>query len=204
MCSASGRILGLEPKTGERLWEFEDISNNSSCTPMPVGEGRFLIGASDGRGEDAAGDGAASNGLIEITRDDDNAWGARFVWRAEKATSTFGSPVAAGQRALFVNRTGVLYQLDLRTGEQLSATRTEAGGIWATPLICEDLVYLFGHKGTTSVVEIASGKTVANNRCWDSGSGDESARGGGVLYAAAVSEHHLILRRGDRLFAVTR
>ncbi len=202
VCSASGLIVGIDPLTGERLWTFDDIGNNSSCTPMPAGLGRFLIGASDGRGETSAGDAATSNGLVEINRLADDTWSAAFKWRAEKATCTFGSPVVAGDRALFVNRTGVLFQLDLESGEQRSVERTDAGGIWATPLVVGNLVYLFGHQGTTSVVDLSTGKTLFNNRCWESANDNPAAVGGSVLYAAAVAGDFLVLRRGDKLFAI--
>ncbi|WP_417746344.1 PQQ-binding-like beta-propeller repeat protein [Rosistilla oblonga] len=204
VCSASGKIVGLDPASGDRLWEFSDISNNTSCTPMPVGDGQFLIGASDGRGETAAGTAAASNGLIEISKGDDGKFVAAYKWQAKKATSTFGSPVVAGDTAAIVNRTGVLYRLDLQTGDQVSIARTAAGGIWATPIVSGDRIYLFGNKGTTSVVSLTDGKEIASNRCWDAeAESGEGVRSGSVLYAAAVAPPYLILRRGDKLYAVS-
>ncbi|WP_417749603.1 PQQ-binding-like beta-propeller repeat protein [Rosistilla oblonga] len=204
VCSASGKIVGLDPASGDRLWEFSDISNNTSCTPMPVGDGQFLIGASDGRGETAAGAAAASNGLIEISKGEDGKFTAAYKWQAKKATSTFGSPVVAGDTAAIVNRTGVLYRLDLQTGDQVSIARTAAGGIWATPIVAGDRIYLFGNKGTTSVVSLTDGKEIASNRCWDAeAESGEGVRSGSVLYAAAVAPPYLILRRGDKLYAVS-
>lgn len=202
VCSGSGKIIGLDPKTGERLWEFDGISNNSSCTPMPTGNGKFLIGASDGRGETNAGAAAASNGLIEIKRGEDGNYQAAFKWRAEKATSTFGSPVVAGETAAIVNRTGILYRLDLETGEQVSADRTDAGGIWATPIVRGDLIYLFGYKGTTSIISLADGTEIATNRCWPEAGAAPGFGGGNVLYAAAPVGDHLVVRRGDKLFSI--
>ncbi len=207
VCSGSGKIVGYDPASGERLWQFENIANNSSCTPMPVGQGRFLIGASDGRGESASSEAAASNGLIEIQRQESGAYSVDFVWRAEKATCTFGSPIVAGDNALFVNRVGVLYQLDLKTGRQLSADRTGAGGIWATPIVAGELVYLFGHQGNTSVVSLANGAEVAVNRAWIAAtekSQDGSMPSGSVLYAATVTDQNLLLRTGDRLYAIAK
>ncbi|MFG0262708.1 MAG: PQQ-binding-like beta-propeller repeat protein [Novipirellula sp. JB048] len=215
VCSGSGKIVGFDPASGERLWEFDEIANNSSCTPIPAGDSMFLIGASDGRGESASGPAAASNGLIEIRKDDDGMFAADFVWRADKATCTFGSPVVAGGRALFVNRAGILYQLDLKSGRQLSAARSDAGGIWATPIVAGDLVYLFGHQGDTAVISLTSGKEIAVNQTWDgqtwdgqtrdgaAESQDENARSKHVLYAATVAGETLLIRRGDRLFAIT-
>lgn len=203
VCSGSGKIVGYDPATGKRLWEFDQIANNSSCTPMPVDNSTFLIGASDGRGESAGGDAAASNGLIKIQKSSDGSFTADFVWRAEKATCTFGSPIVASDKALFVNRTGVLYQLDLKTGHQLSVDRTQAGGIWATPIVAGDAAYLFGHKGETSVISLDSGKEIAVNRAWDTGEQqDEDSRSGQVLYAATVAGEYLLIRSGDRLFAI--
>ncbi|MEM9366182.1 MAG: PQQ-binding-like beta-propeller repeat protein [Planctomycetota bacterium] len=205
VCSASGKIIGVDPETGERLWEFEGISSNTSATPTLAGTGQFLIGASDGRGDTSAGSNASSNGLIEITKAEDGSWNAAYRWRAEKATSSFGSPVVAGDTAAIVNRSGVLYRLDLQTGEQVSINRTDAGGIWATPIVAGDLIYLFGYKGTTTVISMKDGTKIAENRCWpDSSDGGETPGfgGGSVLYAAAPAGSLLVLRRGDRLFAV--
>ncbi|QDU99059.1 outer membrane protein assembly factor BamB family protein [Lignipirellula cremea] len=207
VCSGSGKIVGFDPASGKRLWEFTDISNNSSCTPVPVGDGKFLIGASDGRGEENAGNGAASNGLLQIVKQDDGAFALKFVWRSEKASSTFGSPIVAGDQVLIVNRTGVLFRLDLKTGEQRGTTRLGAGGIWATPFVAGEKVYLFGNKGTTSVVSFKDGEEIAENRVWeaaaeDPAAGGRPAFGGHVLYAGSAAPPYLILRRGDALYAV--
>lgn len=203
VCSASGKIIGLDPKSGKRLWEFDDISNNSSCTPVPAGDGQFLIGASDGRGETKAGSGAASNGLLQITKADDGSFQVGFKWRAKRASSTFGSPIVAGKSVAIVNRQGVLYRLDLETGQQLSVSRTNAGGIWATPIVSGNRLYLFGYKGTTSVVSWKDGTEIAENRCWPEAGGKSPGFGGGhVLYAAVPVGSRLIIRRGDKLFAV--
>jgi len=203
VCSAIGKIVGFDPNSGKRLWEFEGISNNSSCTPVPAGNGQFLIGASDGRGESKPGAAAASNGLIEIVGDDQDGFSAQFKWSTDKATSTFGSPVVAGDSALIVNRVGVVYQYDLESGIPLSAHRSEAGGVWATPIVNNDLLYLFGYKGTTSVISLESGKELAVNRLWAEEEKESQAyRSGGVLYAATPVSTFLVLRRGDRLYAV--
>ncbi|TWT69293.1 outer membrane biogenesis protein BamB [Crateriforma conspicua] len=200
VCSAIGTIVGLDPATGERLWQFDQIDNNSSCTPIPAGNGRFVIGASDGRDAGSAGQAAASNGLIEITRDGDQ-YQVDYRWRAKKATCTFGSPVVVGDTAAFVNRAGVLYRLDLETGQQVSVDRTAAGGVWATPLATKQHLYLFGYKGTTVVIDLADGETVAENRVWNAENA-ESSLGGHKIYAAVAIDSTLVLRRGDKLYAI--
>ncbi|MCO6456497.1 MAG: PQQ-binding-like beta-propeller repeat protein [Pirellulaceae bacterium] len=210
--SGIGRLAGVDPATGRRLWLFDQIANNSTPTPIPVDNGRFLIGATEGRGEggDAGGRGAAeSNGLVQIERGEDGQFRARFVWRAEKATCSFGSPLAHAGLAYFVSRAGVVYCLDLATGEERYAERT-AGSVWATPLAAGPHVYLFGRDGTTSVLKSAAEFTkVSENRLWDAerpegtaGRPDAMGFGGPVLYAVAAAGDQLVLRRGDRLYCV--
>jgi outer membrane protein assembly factor BamB len=207
--SGSGKIAGFDPQTGDRLWDFEDISGNSTPTPIPLGGGRFLIGASEGRGETGVGNAAASNGVIQITKDANGKFTAEFVWRAKKATSSFGSPVAHQGHAYFVNRTGVVYCLDIETGEERFVERSP-GSVWATPFAIEDRLYLFGKDGTTTIIKLGpTFEQVAENNLWvaqeqaqgqaDSAAGDF---GGSVLYAAAAVDSQLILRRGDVLYCV--
>ncbi|MFM9062549.1 MAG: PQQ-binding-like beta-propeller repeat protein [Pirellula sp.] len=203
LCSSSGKIAGYDTATGSKLWEFTDLANNTTCTPIPVADGKFLIGASDGRGEQSSGKTAASNGLIQIKSIGDGKFDIDYVWRAEKATCSFGSPIVAADKVWIVNRTGVLYQLDLATGNQISAERVSAGSVWATPLATQDKLYLFGQKGTTSIVELASAKEIATCLTWeDAEQAPAAAMGGPVLYAALSVNNTLLIRRGDLLVAI--
>ena len=205
VCSASGTIIGLDTQTGQPLWRLDGLANNTSCTPVPAGEGSFLVGASDGRGEATPTGAANANGLVKVTRSPDRNYQAEYVWRADKATCSFGSPVAVGDQAWFVNRAGVLYRLDLKTGERLGTERLESGSLWATPLITKETAYLFGYKGTTSVLNPDSGREIATNRLWkESGDGSPFGGRGPVLYAAAATAETLILRTGDRLYALRK
>lgn len=204
VCSASGKIVGFNPSTGDRLWEFTNITGNTSCTPMPAGDGRFLMGASGGREDRDGGTAPQNNTLIQIEKSDDNTFQAKAVWRANKASSTFGSPVAAGNTAAFVSRAGVLFRLDLETGERVSTTRIKAGSVWATPIVAGENLYLFGSKGTTSVVSMDSNKEITTNRCWEIESEAPAFGGGHKIYAGAFAEPYLLIRRGDRLFAVQK
>ncbi len=210
--SASGKLAGHDPVTGRRLWSFDDISGNTTPTPVPLGDGRFLVGASAGRGESGGGKAAESNGVIEVTKSDDGSFTADYVWRAERATCSFGSPCAHNGNAYFVNRSGVVYCLDLQTGEELYAKRTKQS-TWATPIGCGDHIYLFGRSGVTTVIESGPRfKLVAENALWKTeqpaaegdGSDGRMNFGGAVLYAAAIVDSGLLLRRGDRLDKVTR
>ena len=202
VCSASGKIVGYDPASGSRLWEFDKVSNNTSCTPIPLGEGKFLVGASDGRGGEP-GSGAASNGVIQLTQAD-GKWSADFIWQAKRATASFGSSIVFEDSAFIVNREGVLYELDAKSGKRRSMKRTKAGSIWATPLVAAGKLYLFGRSGMTSVIDLSSGEEIASNPLWTSKPAAEGERsfGGSVLYAAAAKAPHLIIRRGDKLYSI--
>jgi hypothetical protein len=90
----------------------------------------------------------------------------------------------------------VLHRLQLEDGEQVSVSRVGAGSIWATPIVAGQRLYLFGYKGTTSVIALPDGEELAENRLWN---GDSEQ---GALYAAAAAPPYLLLRRGDMLYAV--
>jgi outer membrane protein assembly factor BamB len=204
--SGIGRITGLDPLTGKSLWTFTEIKGNSTPTPVPVTDSRFLIGATAGRGEGDAGKAAESNGLIQIKTLDDGTFKAEFVWKAKRATSSFGSPLAHRGHAYYVNATGVLFCLDLETGEERYSNRL-ADSIWATPIAFGDRIGIFGKGGTVSIV--SSGETfdkLAENVTWEAQAADPAASrnpgGVPVLYAAVYVKDRLLLRRGDVLYCI--
>lgn len=203
--SGIGKIAGYDPVTGKRLWDFDKISGNSTPTPVPLGNGRFLIGASVGRGEDGGGKAAESNGVIEIS-ESDGQYSADWVWQAQRATSSFGSPAVHNGKAYFVNRQGVVYCLDVENGNEIYMGRASSGSIWATPIASGDQIYLFGKNGTTTVLKDAKELTpISTNKLWaeEKPQGDAGGpSGGSVLYAAAPIGSQLLLRRGDILYLV--
>lgn len=203
VCSASGKIAGFDPNSGQRLWQFDQIANNTTCTPIPLGEGRFLIGASEGRGEAAAQTDGSSNGVIQITKQDDGSYTADFAWQAAKAKSSFGSPIVADGTAWFINRGGVLFGVDVETGKQTSTARLATGGVWATPLQQGKLLYIFGSKGTTSIIDMPTGEAIAENSLWATQE-DEEGEGSSneIIYSAVPVSPYLIIRTGDTLYAI--
>lgn len=204
--SGIGLLEGLDPQTGKVLWKFDGIKGNSTPTPVPVGDGKFLIGATVGRGEGDSGKAAESNGLIAIRKGDDGTFRAEYIWKAKRATSSFGSPLAYRGLAYFVNATGVLFCLDLETGEERYSNRL-ADSIWATPIPLGDRIAVFGKGGTVSIV--AAGpefEKLAENSTWEAAAADPATArpggGGPVLYAAVYVQDRLLLRRGDVLYCV--
>ncbi len=211
VCSCSGMIAGFDPASGKKLWSFDAVANNTSCSPMPVGDGQFVIGASDGRGEENAGKGSVYNGVIDVSKAADGKWAVDYKWHARRATSSFGSPIVHGSTVYFVNRQGVLYKNDLETGEESRPERLGCGGIWATPLVANNKLYLFGQKGMTSIVDLENGEEIAVNELWEADAKPQTegtqqpgppGMGGSVLYAATPAGKYLLLRRGDIVYAI--
>lgn len=204
--SGIGKLAGIDPATGKLLWTFTEIKGNSTPTPVPAGEGRFLIGATVGRGEGDSGKAAESNGLIAIRQSEDGSYRAEYVWKAKRATSSFGSPLAYRGHAYYVNATGVLFCLDLETGEERYSQRL-ADSIWATPIPLGERIGIFGKGGTASIV--AAGPDfdkLAENVAWEVATPDSKAApgtSGPVLYAAVYVQDRLLLRRGDAVYCVS-
>ena len=192
--SGIGSIIGLDPKSGERLWTLDNISGNSTPTPIPLGDRRFLIGATVGRGDSDSSTSAASNGVVQIAKNQ-SGWSADYVWRATKATSSFGSPLAHNGIAYFVNRSGALFRLDLDTGE-LRDTERLGGSIWATPVGVGSQVMFFTKAGEIVSVSADADKTQLIDL-------SETIEGG-TLYAGVVTDHHILVRTGSRLFRFNR
>lgn len=199
--SGNGVIAGFDPKTGDQQWEFREISGNSTPTPVPVGDGKFLMGASTGRGATGGGKAAQSNGLIAITQDATGNYVANFVWQAERATSSFGSPLAHQGFAYFVNRSGVVYCLNLETGKEQYAKRT-AASVWATPMAVGEQLYFFGKDGTVTVA--AAGSTFREiskfQPAFSMDSNHPPKPFSGVLYAATRIDTSFIVRHGSEVF----
>ena len=214
--SGNGLLRGIAAETGETLWSFEEISGNTSPSPSVVGEGLVLVGATVGRGEASGGRASSSNGLIRISKNDSGEWQAAFEWQARRATCSFGSPLAHDGYAYFVNAQGVLYCINLETGEEAYVQRTPQS-VWATPIGVGDRIYLFGQTGTTTVLKSGPEfEVLAENRLWEdapkpAASDETEGRGGRggmgqsgpIQYAAAAVPGHLLIRTGDTLHCVT-
>ncbi|MCO8122426.1 PQQ-binding-like beta-propeller repeat protein [Stieleria sp. TO1_6] len=200
--SAAGSIDGYSVETGQRLWTFDEVGGNTVASPVMVDDSRFLIGASPGRNGEASEGARRSNLLMKINKTD-QGFEPEVVWINEKVTSSFGSPIAYQGHAYYTNRGGVVYCLDLATGETVYTARVEESN-WATPIGVGDHVYFFGQHGVTSVLKTGDEeKIVTENTLWkpdgDGGPGGFAAE---IQYGFAVIENGFIIRTGSRLFRI--
>lgn len=156
--SGAGVVEGYDARTGKQMWSYDEVSGNTVPSAAWAGPGQVLVGASvDRRAPDEKGT-SRSNCCLSFK---DGTVETR--WRASRATSSFSTPLAYAGAAYFVNQVGVVFCLDLESGEQHYSERLD-DGCWASPLGAEGRVYFFGKSGKTTVLK--AGETfevLANN-----------------------------------------
>lgn len=220
VCSSLGSVDGYDPKDGKLLWSMTDVGGNTGATPIDLGDGSFLIGASPGRQGEHAEQAKVSNGLLQVTRNGDQ-FNVLRKWIAQDVNPTWASPIVHQGYAYWMNRVGVISCFNGATGEAVYTQRTKQS-CWATPLAVDDRLYWFGKEGLCTV--IAAGpefKVLAENRVWsendlvedkaptanEDSSERQSAAGmfsGPTVYGYAVAGNRLIVRIGKQVFCIGR
>jgi outer membrane protein assembly factor BamB len=118
---------------------------------------------------------------------------SHVLWRAEEATANFCSPLIHQGHVYFVNKVGVAFCLDLKTGEERWRARL-GGEVWASPLAAGDRIYFFGIDGKTFVMRAgAKMEQLAMNEL----SGVER------VYGVAAVDRALLLRSGRKLIKLS-
>ena len=217
--SSAGTVDGYDPAAGKLLWTYADVGGNTGTTPLPVGQDQFLIAASPGRSGENSEGAKKSNALLKVTPEGDS-WKVEKIWAAAEATPSWASPFVHQGFAYWVNRVGVVYCIDVATGEQKYAQRTKQS-CWATPLPLGDRIYFFGKDGVTTV--LAAGpefKELAANELWpadtpptDNGAPkpDETSTerkqasamfSGPTQYGVAAVSGSLLIRVGSHVYCV--
>ncbi|QGQ23776.1 PQQ-binding-like beta-propeller repeat protein [Gimesia benthica] len=218
VCSSAGSIDGYDPKTGKQLWIYDEVGGNNKTSPIPAGNGEFLIGASPGREGENNELAKKSNGLF-VVKQQGAAWEPQFAWTNASPTPSWGTPIVYQGNAYWVNRVGVVYCLNARTGESVYTSRIKES-CWATPVGIGDRVYFFGKNGVTTVLKAGNEfEVLAENELWTEDNppvnnvptAEETSaeRRQGVamfsrptLYGAAIVNGYLVLRTGSQLYCI--
>ncbi len=208
--SAQGSIDGYDAESGAQLWSFDDVHGNTVATPAAAGQDAFIVGAAPGPRASAEESAQAtrSNFAMKIVSKDGELV-PEILWRAERATCSFGSPIVHQGYAYWVNRQGIVTCFDVTSGEQTYKERI-AESVWATPLGIGDRIYFFGKNGDTTVVTAGPEfEELATNRLWEpeQRQPDPPARGqppqeGRTQYGIGVVDGSLLVRTGDVLYCV--
>ena len=181
LVSAGDRVEAYDTKDGSLLWTLEGFERASVPSPTPT-PGGAVIGSSKKGWTSAIRFGSAASTKPEI------------AWRATEATSYFSSPLVHRSRVYMVNKAGVAFCLDLKTGEEVWHQRLK-GPCWASSIATGDSIYFFGVNGTVEVYSAGDTPSkVAENSL------SEESR----LYGIAVDEGKLLLRFGRRLTCIRK
>lgn len=220
VCSSAGSVDGYDAATGKLLWTFDEVGGNNKSTPRSHAAATFLIGASAGR-EAAATPGAdpkKSNLAMTIELVDGKPQ-PKVLWRTEKATPSFNSPMVHEGHAYWVNTQGVVFCLDAATGEMRYTERVKQS-CWATPVGIGDRVYIFGKDGITTVLRAGPKfEVLAENQLWDPAAfkpdpakaaaedTEEKRKGaanfsGPTQYGVAAVNGSLLVRIGEKLYCL--
>jgi len=161
--SSSGDLSGYDPQNGRQLWSLEGLEGNSVPSPCAVGE--FVFSGARIPEFGSAREAAKSNLCVRITADQAKPY--ELQWRATKAVSDYASPIVDGEQVYFLNKVGVLYCVDMTSGETIYQRRLRAE-CWATPIVTDTGVYFFAKDGTTRIVRPGREfEVLATNQLWD-------------------------------------
>jgi outer membrane protein assembly factor BamB len=133
--SHSGRIVGIELRTGSRLW---DRSIGSTQTPWAGGDYIYVL--------------ADDNELICLTRNEGRVRWVTPLPRYEDVDAssdniTWAGPVLAGDRLLLASNTGIMTAVSPYTGEVLGSIELP-GKTVITPVVANGTVYVLTSNGT--------------------------------------------------------
>ena len=172
--SASGVAEAYDAATGKALWSIGGFAGNNVPSPTETGD-LVVIGSTD-----------RENNLA-LTAD------GRIAWRAAESTSGFSSPLAVGDRVYFVNKAGVAFSHEAKTGALRWSLRLPES-CWATPIANGDNLYFFTKGGATVVLrDTANGpQRVAESKLTITGR----------VYGVAAVDGAFLVRTGDRLICL--
>lgn len=179
LVSGGDRVDAYDTRDGSLLWTLGGFERALVASPTPV-PGGAIVGSSQKGWTGAIRFGSDTRSTPEI------------VWRASEASSNFNSPLVHRSRVYMVNRVGVAFCLDLKTGQELWHQRLN-GPCWASTIGMGEFIYFFGLDGVVEVFRAADTPVrIAENRL------PAQSR----LYGVAVEEGRLLLRFGRRLACI--
>jgi outer membrane protein assembly factor BamB len=183
LVSVSGAVAAYDASGGERVWSVDGLKGNNIPSPSVDPEGSVVVAGSSDKGMNVA---VKLGGAGDVTA-------SHVLWRAEEATANFCSPLIHQGHVYFVNKVGVAFCLDLKTGEERWRARL-GGEVWASPLAAGDRIYFFGIDGKTFVMRAgAKMEQLAMNEL----SGVER------VYGVAAVDRALLLRSGRKLIKLS-
>lgn len=183
LVSSNGVAEAFDAGSGKRKWVVTGLEKNTVCSPT-VGGGMVIVGSS-AKGQSIA---IRRGGKGDVTK-------THVAWTAEEASATFGSPLVYQGRVYFVNRAGVAFCNELKTGKSVWTLRL-AGSCWASPISSKGVVYFACKTGDVFAVKAGGeeGEVLGKVKL----DIDPESR----LYGVGVAGGRMVLRSGEKLFCL--
>lgn len=179
LTSVSGGVTAYDAVAGAQIWTVGGLKGNNIPSPSVDLEQNIVVAGSSDKGMNVA---IKLGGTGDVSE-------SNVLWRAQEATANFSSPLIHQGHVYFINKVGVAFCLDLKTGEERWRQRL-GGEIWASPLAAGDRIYFFGIDGKTFVLRAgAKFEQLAVNEL----AGVER------IYGIAAVDRALLLRSGRKL-----
>jgi outer membrane protein assembly factor BamB len=163
-------LKAIDPKTGHAIWSI-DMACSSIPSALEAG-GKLLVPASGITALDLSSVGDVPSKL----------------WDNNKLSANACSPLVFGNRIYTISRT-VLASADLFSGElKWQARLADAKSIWSSPVIANNLLYIFTEEGKCLVVQLGEekGEVIQTNDLKESVLGSP-AISGNAMYVRGVS-----------------
>jgi outer membrane protein assembly factor BamB len=207
-CQGDSFAIGCDRRTGATLWEVPrpkgsnwsspiaiEISDSQSAVALQGSDGLTLLDANTGdllsnweadldkipstTLADSTAYLPSDSGLIAV--DVSNPQKVVEKWRKVKVAPGSPSPLVVGDQVLAIKGGGVLVSASAADGE-IEWQERLGGNFWATPVVVGKLLYAVNDAGKVFVVDITSGKTVAENDLGEATLGSPAVGADGLYF----------------------
>ncbi len=171
--SVKGKLVALDPATGERRWSFK--TNQSYAAPTPIA-GKGVLYAVDAR--PSAVFAIRTGGEGDVTE-------THVVWRADGVGSGITSPARSGEYLFTVDDAGLAACVEVASGKVLAKKRLRAdqSKFYASPIVADGKVIAVSREAGAFVLSAdAELRELGVNRVDESLSNATPAAAGGQLF----------------------
>ncbi|MBI2825203.1 MAG: PQQ-binding-like beta-propeller repeat protein [Planctomycetia bacterium] len=178
----SRAAFGYDAATGREIWTVTHTDFNAAAPPVFFENLAIINTGSAGANFMAVRLDASTQG---------NVTGTHLAWNRTKGNSRLCAPALDRGRVWMLTDNGILYTIDAKTGEELSALRL-GGSFVASPIVAGDHLYACDEAGTTTVVRTSvPPEVVAKNQLAE-----------GMRASPAVADGALYLRTFQSLYKI--
>lgn len=178
--TGANQTVGIDPKSGKRIWYAEGPSEKSVSTPS-VGLGMVFS---------FAGSPSPRAMAIRLGGEGDVST-THVVWDAARAMPYVPTPLLAGKYLHVINDVGIYSCIEPETGKVLKVVR-RGGNTYSSPVSVRNRIYLFEDNGQCTVIRNdAAFHVLARNEL-----------GEGTQCTPAISNGSLFVRTEDHLWRI--